>query len=145
MNPIEESSTNSNRLNLNKTPLRRIANLCLLVLALILTSYLYWVHVSYRLLTIAEDNVFRSAEMPPNKLVDFVKERQINTVIDFRTTIDSVHAEKQALISNGIQSIHIPSELVPSDEVVNNFLDVMEDASNYPVLFHCENGYVRSS
>ena len=72
MNPIEESSTNSNRLNLNKTPLRRITNLCLLVLALILTSYLYWVHVSYRLLTIAEDNVFRSAEMPPNKLVDFV-------------------------------------------------------------------------
>jgi len=145
MNPIEESSTNSNRLNLNKTPLRRIANLCLLVLALILTSYLYWVHVSYRLLTIAEDNVFRSAEMPPNKLVDFVKERQINTVIDFRTTIDSVHAEKQALISNGIQSIHIPSELVPSDEVVNNFLDVMEDASNYPVLFHCEHGIGRSS
>jgi protein tyrosine/serine phosphatase len=145
MKPIEGSSTNSNRLKLNKTSFRRVVTLCLLVFVLILTSYLYWAHVDYRLLTIVEDNLFRSAEMPPNKLVDFVKERHINTVIDFRTTIDSVYAEKQALISNGIQSIHIPSELVPSDEAVNSFLDVMEDASNYPILFHCEHGIGRSS
>jgi protein tyrosine/serine phosphatase len=145
MKPIEGSSTNNNQLKLNKTPFRRVVTLCLLVFVLILTSYLYWAHVNYRLLTIVEDNVFRSAEMPPNKLVDFVKEHHINTVIDFRTTIDSVYAEKQALISNGIQSIHIPSELVPSDEAVNGFLDVMEDASNYPILFHCEHGIGRSS
>ena len=89
--------------------------------------------------------MFRAAEMPPDKLVDFVKERQISTVIDLRTTTDSVHAEEQVLISNGIQSINIPSELVPSDEAVNSFLDVMGDASNYPILFHCEHGIGRSS
>ena len=125
--------------------LNRLAKLCLFVFTLASLGYLYWVYVDDRFLTVVENNVFRAAEMSPDALVEFVEQHNIKTVVDFRTTADRVFAEEQTLTSNGIRSINIPSELVPSDEAVNSFLDVMGDVSNYPILFHCEHGIGRSS
>ncbi len=145
MNPIKGISTHTTRRRLNKRIVKGFLSFSLLVLTLISMSYLYWVYIEDRFLTVVENNVYRSAEMPPDELVDFVKDHYIRTVIDFRTTVGDVHAEEQALLANGTQSINIPSELVPSDETVNRFLDVIGDASNYPILFHCEHGIGRSS
>lgn len=124
---------------------KELANLCLLIVALASASYLYWVYAEDRFLTVVEDNVFRAAEMQPDELLAFVKRHHVRTVIDFRTIADRVNAEHQVLTANGIRSINIPSELVPSDEAVGRFLDVMGDVSNYPILFHCEHGIGRSS
>lgn len=145
MNFISSKSAETGRPKTHNRTLRRIANLCLFVFTLVSMSYLYWVYADDRFLTVVENNVFRTAEMSPDELVEFVDRHHVRTVIDFRTTVDRVHAEEQALTSNGIRSINIPSELVPSDEAVNSFLDVMGDVSNYPILFHCEHGIGRSS
>ena len=145
MNSVKGASADTGRTDAYRRTLKWLANLCLLVLTLISTSYLYWVYADDRFLTVVENNVFRTAEMPPDELVEFVERHHVRTVIDFRTTANRVHAEEQALTSNGVRSINIPSQLVPSDEAVNTFLDVMGDVSNYPILFHCEHGIGRSS
>jgi predicted protein tyrosine phosphatase len=141
----KRGAANTGRSTTRRCAVKWIATLCLLVVTLVSTSYLYWVYVNHRFLTVVENNVFRTAEMPPDELVEFVGKHHVRTVIDFRTTFDRVHAEERALTSNGIRSISIPSDLVPSDEAVDSFLDAMGDVSNYPILFHCEHGIGRSS
>ena len=145
MNSNSGASAETSQPKTRNRILRRLANLSLLVFTLVSLIYLYWVYVDDRFLTVVERNVFRAAEMPPDALVEFVERHNIKTVVDFRTTVDRVRAENQALTSNGIRSINIPSELVPSDAAVSSFLDVMGDLSNYPILFHCEHGIGRSS
>lgn len=145
MNSIKGLSANTGGSKTHRRALKWFVNICLVVLTVCSTSYVYWVYANNRFLTVVESSVFRSAEMPPDDLVHLVEKRHIQTVIDFRTTASDVHAEEQALSSNGVQSINISSELVPSDETVSRFLDVMEDVSNYPILFHCRHGIGRSS
>ncbi len=89
--------------------------------------------------------VYRSAEMSPQQLLKRVNKYDIKTVIDFRKTPADVALEEQALQKKGIQSINIPSEIVPDEKTVRHFLHVMSDSANYPILFHCEHGIGRSS
>lgn len=139
-----ESAGRGKRINRSRV-LKGFANLALILLTLLSVSYLYWVYVDDRFLTIVESNVFRTGEMEPRELLDFVDRNNIRTVIAFRTAPDRVRAEQDTLTANGIRSIDIPSVSIPSDEVVNRFLKVMGDVSNYPILFHCEQGIGRSS
>jgi hypothetical protein len=138
-------STGRGRPTRRSRVLKGFGNLALIVLTLLSVSYLYWVYVDDRFLTVVESNVFRTGEMDFLELLDFVDRHNIRTVIAFRTTPDRMRVEDDALTANGIRSIDIPVLPIPSDEVVDRFLGVMGDVSNYPVLLHYEQGVGRSS
>jgi protein tyrosine phosphatase (PTP) superfamily phosphohydrolase (DUF442 family) len=100
--------------------------------------------VDYRFATVTDARVFRSAAMPYDLLTERVKRHGIRSVVDFRTVDAAPDEERAALDGVGVRYFHVPSGQIPTDDVVEKFLRVMEDESNYPVLLHCTHGEGRA-
>ena len=112
-------------------------------------SYGHWIVLEHRFETITEGAFYQSAQMPPESLVDVVKEHGIKTVIDLRYDEDIEDAadfekERAALEKAGIRYVRLPAFQVPKDETVNAFLEIAKDAAERPILVHCEHGQGRS-
>lgn len=121
---------------------RRIA-LLLVVVAVLLggARYGYWTLVERRWLTITEDLVYKSGTLTPDRLVSRVEKYGIRTVIDLRREPEEVLAsERDALTKVGVRYVNVPTGQVPPDEAVEDYLELMDDSSIYPVLVHCEHG-----
>jgi len=94
--------------------------------------------------TITAGRVYKSGTLPHETLLEEVQRYGVRTVIDLRETPEDVAAEGAALSTIGVDHISIPSSQVPKPEVVDRFLEVMDDESHYPVLIHCRHGYGRA-
>ena len=120
-----------------------------LVLALLLLlggggRYGYWTVIEHRFQTITPDRVYQSGELSPSMLAKKLDAHGIRTVIDLRgEDPEGRNTEEDSLAERGVRYVHLPSRQVPSDEVVDTFLEVMETAET-PVLIHCQDGYGRS-
>nr|NIP94179.1 dual specificity protein phosphatase family protein [Akkermansiaceae bacterium] len=118
-----------------KLPSRRTCLWAAAALALIAYApYLYWAKVEYRLLTV-DGKLYRSAAMPPEKLLDVVDELGIKTVIDLRTPGPEVDAENAVLTNAGIEHLNLPSGTTPDPHEWEPVLEVMKNR-NEPILFH---------
>jgi len=106
--------------------------------------YGYWAVFDHRFWTVSEGQVYRSAAMPPERLVDRVREYGIRTVIDLRRDPDEVVPERSALAEVGVRHLHVPSKQVPTEETVKAFLEIMDHEEYRPVLIHCEHGEGRA-
>ena len=106
--------------------------------------YGYWAILEHRFWTVSEGQVYRSAAMPPERLVDRVREYGIRTVIDLRRDPDEVAPERSALAEVGARHLHLPSKQVPTEETVKAFLEIMDHEEYLPVLIHCEHGEGRA-
>ncbi len=117
--------------------------------------YVYEVHINYRFTEISKNKVYSSSVIPPEKVGDFAKEHGIKTIIDLRTgsvqdrlnpaKYSDIAAEADALAKvEGVQHISIPSKQIPTDETVDQFVEIMKDSSLYPVLIHCYHGTGRA-
>jgi protein tyrosine phosphatase (PTP) superfamily phosphohydrolase (DUF442 family) len=123
-------------------------SLLLLVPGLIaLAGWFYWAHVTHRFRTISDGKVYQAGLMPPEHLVEVVREHEIRTVVDLRREKDdgSVSDEAEALRAIGVDHVHLPSGQVPKPETVDAFLALMADPRRHPVLIHCFDGTGRST
>ena len=111
------------------------------------TVYGYWTVFYHRFSTVTEGQVYRSGAMPPEQLVNIVRQHGIRAVIDLRRDsdeVEGVNEERSVLARLGVRHFNLPSQQVPTDETVDRFLNVMEHQEYRPVLIHCEHGEGRA-
>jgi len=97
-----------------------------------------------RVATVEAGRLYRSAALPPERLLDVCRRHGITTVVDFRQTRSDVDAEAAWLAQAGIQHVSLPTGQVPSAETVAAFLRVMDAQRNESVLIHCHHGVGRA-
>ena len=93
-------------------------------------SYAYWSVFNYRFTPVTEGRFYQSAEMPPEKLQEVVQKFKIRAVIDLRKPAEKVEAERVALAQVGVEHFHLPTGQVPSDEVVEKYLTILDEPTN---------------
>jgi len=97
-----------------------------------------------RFYTVDPGRLYRSGEMPLDRLISTCLSYGIRTVVDFRKSGELAAAERAALASAGVRHVHLPSNQVPTPETVLAFLQIMDDPRNHPVLVHCTHGVGRT-
>jgi len=105
--------------------------------------YAHWVFFEHRFAAVTPGQMYRSAAMPPERLVEKVQEHGIRAVIDFRTQVDD-EAERSALAASGVKYFRIPSYQRPTARDVDAFLELAAQSENRPLLVHCEHGVGRA-
>jgi protein tyrosine/serine phosphatase len=105
-------------------------------------------NINYNFGAITEGKVYKSGAMDEVDLPKQIQEHGIRTVIDLRNEVTeriSVE-EERALIEGiaGVQYINIKSPQMPTDENIAEFLAILDDEANYPVLIHCYHGLGRT-
>jgi hypothetical protein len=100
--------------------------------------------LSHHFLTVTEGQVYQSGAMPPETLKNKVLRYGIRTVIDLRRPGDEVDAERTFLTKLGVKHFHLPSGQVPKDEVVDAFLEIMDNREYRPAIIHCKHGKGRA-
>jgi protein tyrosine phosphatase (PTP) superfamily phosphohydrolase (DUF442 family) len=110
--------------------------------------FAYWDMVQFKLATVTEGQVYRSAAMPMPTLTDVVKEHGIRSVVDLRADHEVPEGlrqgERLALEKLGVSYLPLPSAQVPQPATVNRFLEHAEKAENLPLLIHCRDGEGRA-
>ncbi|MCA8972376.1 MAG: dual specificity protein phosphatase family protein [Planctomycetes bacterium] len=140
----------------NETPAKKglwkraLVGAAALLLALVILiggRIVWWIHVEHRWVTIRDAELYRSAAMPVDELRASIREHGIRTVIDLRDVdLDLVEAERSAMAQDGVRYVHIPSPLLPTDAIVDRFVDeVHGDGLPRPILVHCKHGVGRSA
>jgi len=125
------------------------------ILFLGLAFAFYQKKIRYNLVTIAENKVYNSGVIPPDKLNGVISSYKIKTIIDLRDgaeqtelnpeTKQQVNTEAAAAEEiSGVHYFNLPTDQVPQDSTVKKFLKIMDDPKNYPVLIHCHHGVGRS-
>jgi len=108
---------------------------------------LYWEKVQHRFTVVTEHQLYQSAQMRPDELLELARDKGIRTVVDLRLTEDSredIAAQAAALAGTDVENIHLPVEHVPDEASVMRFLEIVGDPSKRPVLVHCQHGTGRS-
>ena len=97
------------------------------------------------------DNILYRGGKPTSKQISELKDLGISTIIDFTTGYgldESTESEKSIAEKNGLNYINLPfpSFENPSEEYVNKFFDVMQNArkNNEKVYIHCREGKDRT-
>lgn len=109
--------------------------------------FLYWEYALHRFTAVTEYQLYQSAEIPPDELLDVARRHGIRTVIDLRRSEESpieVAAERAALANSGVAYIHLLTKQVPDEATVMQFLEIVGNPVNRPVLIHCQHGTGRS-
>jgi len=126
-----------------------------LVFVVFAANYVWHSVLNYGFATIEPGEVYKSAEMPPDKIDSYLKKYHIKTVVDLRTvgehhhsgytTASDLKAEATAVAKvPGAQHISIPSNQVPTAQTLKKFFAVMDNKQSYPVLIHCHDGMGRA-
>jgi protein tyrosine/serine phosphatase len=101
---------------------------------------------------VEEGVLYRSGQLSPAGLDRIIRERGIKTVVSLRAPGRSDSWEERFCMDRGLTHRRIEPQKwgedekgdVPADAVVKEFLKVMEDRANYPVLVHCFAGIHRT-
>lgn len=109
--------------------------------------YAHWAFVQDKFTAVTKHQLYRSARMDPEDLLQVVEDYGIRSVIDLRMFIDDpvgIEAERMALKDSDATYFHLPTGQVPSEETVLKFLNIVADPANRPVLVHCYHGTGRA-
>jgi tyrosine-protein phosphatase SIW14 len=121
-------------------------------------GYTYYRNNNFRNFRIVEDDVlYRSGQLSPRAFEQVIQERQIRTVVSLRTTrvpgrLPPDSWEEAYCAAHGLKHIRIVPRVwcadekgeIPAEQAVQEFLKVMDNRSNYPVLVHCFAGIHRT-
>ena len=136
--------------------------LCALLLAAFVAAIpaVYSSHrqTQFRNLRVVEDGVlYRSGQLTPAGLERVIHDYGLKTVITLRTVRDPDRPypdewEKDICAAHGAKHVRIIPRTwgldekgeIPAEESVRQFLAVMENPANYPVLVHCFAGIHRT-
>jgi protein tyrosine phosphatase (PTP) superfamily phosphohydrolase (DUF442 family) len=105
--------------------------------------YTHWVLFEHRFATVTPGQAYRSAAMPPERLVEKVEENGIRAVIDLRTDGED-ERERSALAAVGVKYFSLPASQAPLPAVVDSFLEIAAQSENRPLLLHCGHGVGRA-
>jgi len=126
---------------------RKVTAAFVAVALLVGGGYYYFVQVQLpRFETVREGVLYRSGQ-PRGLGMHWIEARGIRTVVGLRRPDKkgTIEASRHAA-ENGMHYVNIP--LGPSageiDEAAREFLDIVEDESNWPVLVHCGRGKERA-
>jgi protein tyrosine phosphatase (PTP) superfamily phosphohydrolase (DUF442 family) len=120
-------------------PLAALLAIVLCALAL----YGHWVLVEHRFAAVTPGELYRSAAMPPERLVEKVQEHGIRAVVDLRTYGEDL-AERDALAAVGVKYFNLPTFQRPTSRALDAFIELAEQSENRPLLVHCEHGVGRA-
>lgn len=101
----------------------------------------------YNTHTVVEGRVYRSAQLPPEKLKDFVAKHNIRTVVNLRGRAPSdwypleARATQELRISQ--EDITTSANHLPSPTEMQRMVEVF-DQTQYPILIHCQQGADRT-
>ena len=135
---------------------KKLGFLLLSIIVIGVSKYVYDVHFNYNFKEISENKVYKSGVIPPNKIASYVKNHNITSVIDLRFphTKDKINnpeipeeltAEKEAVEKlEGVTYFNLGTDQVPTQDTIDEFLQIMDDPENYPVLLHCYHGVGRA-
>ena len=113
---------------------------------IIIAGVYYWINFQGRFSTVTAGKVYRSGEMPLKNLLNSIRQNKIQTVIDLRKTKYQpyIDAEHLFLSRFGIKHFHVPSSQIPAEETIDQFIKIMDEPNNFPVLIHCNDGEGRA-
>jgi|TARA_B100000768_G_scaffold37101_1_gene35784 protein tyrosine/serine phosphatase len=136
--------------------IKKITKTCICLLLFGVSKYVYDVHLNYNFKEISQNKVYKSGVIPPEKIAEYIADHQLKSVIDLRfpNTKDKINnpeipkeltAEKLAVEKlEGVNYFNLGTDQVPTQNTVDEFLEIMDDPSNYPVLIHCYHGVGRA-
>jgi protein tyrosine phosphatase (PTP) superfamily phosphohydrolase (DUF442 family) len=127
------------------TATRRPWVLVPLGILLLLVGVGLWVErdlVFYRLGTVREGVLYRSAQLPLSKLADVIDEVHLRTVVNLREVPNE--EEARLVEAKGLRYVWLPSTQVPPPENIQAVLDLLDHPDNLPILVHCEHGVGRT-
>jgi tyrosine-protein phosphatase SIW14 len=115
-------------------------------------------HTHFRNLRVVQEGVlYRSGQLTPDGFDQVIREKGIRTVVTLRTSRIVGKAppddwEREVCVARGLNHIRIvprvwgPDESgeVPAEDAVREFLAVLDNPTNYPVLVHCFAGIHRT-
>jgi len=138
------------------------ASIALLVVGAPLTYHRYQLTTHKRLRVVAPGKFYRSGQMTANGFVDAVHALGIRTVLNVQNEIPdpdlrrsfldgSTKSECELCRELGVHYILLEPDLVlPSTvppnrpKVIDQFLAILDDPANYPILMHCKAGLHRT-
>lgn len=137
---------------------RRYLALALVVSATVSLPFVWADGYHLRNLHTVEPGVlYRSGQLTPTGLKYTLRRHQIKTVVTLRTVRDPDKPyldewEADVCATHGVRHIRIVPRAwlvdengeLPAEEVVREFLAVMDDSANHPVLIHCFAGVHRT-
>ncbi|HLW65571.1 MAG TPA: dual specificity protein phosphatase family protein [Gemmataceae bacterium] len=139
-----------------------ITGMAILVLAAPLLYWRYQLTTSKRLREVVPGRFLRSGQMTVTGFEDTLERQHIRTVInvqnefpdpDLRLSFLDGRTEKETEVCrrHGVKYILLEPDLVSrrsipgkQPEVIAQFLEIMDDPANYPVLIHCKAGLHRT-
>lgn len=116
--------------------------------------YKFWHDQQYRNFHVVEEGVlYRSAQLPLDRLERVVVDQRIRTIVCLRDGNDPADQSEEAWVkAKGLNFVRIPPRSwsagadggVPAEACEQAFHNVMDDPTNYPVLVHCFAGIHRT-
>jgi protein-tyrosine phosphatase len=95
--------------------------------------------------------VYRSAWVEPDVFTELIEDYQIRTVLNLCEPGEMGEArwegERQAVRGAGAQLLEmsLPRTVDAGDPVVEQFIQVLKNPDNYPILVHCQHGVTRTA
>jgi len=139
-----------------KTNLKLIGIISGILALVYIGNYLFDIHLNYNFKEISKARVYKSGVIPPHKLAKYVHQYNIKSIIDLRMpgTNDlklnpeipgELQLEKVAVSKiKGLKYFNNPSGQIPTQKNIDDFLTIMDNPDNYPVLIHCYHGTGRA-
>ena len=117
-------------------------------------NYVLWNGKQYRNFHVVEEGVlYRSAQLPLPYLERVVIDHRIRTIVCLRDRHDAAEEQEAAWVrAKGLNFVRIQPHPwfpdaagnIPAEKTAKEFLAVMADPANYPVLVHCYAGVHRT-
>ncbi len=139
-----------------KTKLKLIGLFSSIIFLVFIGNYLYDINFNYNFKEISKSRVYKSGVIPPNDLAEFVEKYKIKSIIDLRMPrtndlkfnpeiLGELQQEKRAVTKiKGLNYYNVPSGQIPTQKNIADFLKIMDNKNNYPVLIHCYHGTGRA-
>jgi protein tyrosine phosphatase (PTP) superfamily phosphohydrolase (DUF442 family) len=135
---------------LRRKSIFRLAAILLVILSIGALGYRH--HKRYKHLAVHDEQmVYRSAWLEPDVFAELIEDRQIRTVLNLcnpgemgpQRALD----ERRAVEGAGAKFIELPmpNTVDATDPAVGQFVNILGDPSNYPMLVHCQHGVTRTA
>ena len=125
----------------------KILSALAITIAIVGGAYYYFIQVALpHFHTVSEGTLYRSGQ-PRGFGLAWVKHYGIRTLINLRSPdSDGTPEEKEFAAENGLNFYNFPIGSSHEDigDIVDRFLAIVDDKSNWPILVHCSRGKERS-
>lgn len=122
--------------------LSRLSSISLFALALpVLAGSVEGIHNFYQV----DEHVYRGAQ-PSGEGFKYLAKLGVKTIIDLREAGKRSEAEEQVVKAAGMQYINVPMSGLtpPTDDQINQILNILEGNSTGPAFVHCMKGVDRT-